>query len=63
MVHTCGRSVLAAKNLGMGAYDSFLDHTYLGDRTTTIRKYFEAGLGVGVMDERPPEALRDRYGG
>ncbi|KAG0584864.1 hypothetical protein KC19_3G240500 [Ceratodon purpureus] len=55
--------VLAAKNLGSDAYDSFLDHTYLGDRTTTIRKYFEAGLGVGVMDEEPPAALRDRYGG
>lgn len=55
--------VLAAKNLGKDAYDSFLDHTYLGDRTTTIRRYFEAGLGVGVMDEHPPEALRERYGG
>lgn len=55
--------VLAAKNLGLDAYDSFLDHTYLGDRTTTIRKYFQAGLGVGIMDEQPPVALRERYGG
>lgn len=55
--------VLAAKNLGIDAYNSFLDHTYLGDRTTTIRKYFEAELGVGVMDEQPPEVLRERYGG
>jgi hypothetical protein len=33
----------------MDADDSFLDHMYLGDRKTT----FEAGLGVGVMDELP----------
>ena len=62
-VHACGCSVLAAKNLGLDAYDSFLDHTYLGDRTTTIREYFQAGLGVGIMDEQPPYALRERYGG
>jgi hypothetical protein len=62
-MHVCGCSVLAAKNLGMDAYDSFLDHTYLGDRKTTIRKYFEAGLGVGVMDELPPEAWKERYSG
>jgi hypothetical protein len=37
----------------MDADDSFLDHMYLGDRKTTITKYFEAGLGVGVMDELP----------
>jgi hypothetical protein len=62
-MHVCGCSVLAAKNLGLDAYDSFLDHTYLVDRTTTIREYFQAGLGVGIMDEQPPVALRERYGG
>ena len=62
-VHACGCSVLAAKNLGSDAYNNFLDHTYLGDRTSTIRKYFEVGLGVGIMDEQAPLSLRDRYGG
>lgn len=55
--------VLAAKNLGEDAYESFLDHTYVADRRTTIRTYFKHGLGVGIMNEKPPEALRERYGG
>jgi len=55
--------VLAAKKLGLDEYNSFLDHTYLGDRTTTIRQYLESGLGVGVMEELPPIALQERYGG
>lgn len=59
----CLCSVLAAKNLGLDEYNSFLDHTYLGDRTTTIRQYLESGLGVGVMEELPPIALQERYGG
>lgn len=54
--------VLAAKNLGEAAYDNFLDHTFLGDRKTTIREYL-ASTGSGIMEEEPPEALRGRYGG
>ncbi|XP_030528082.1 uncharacterized protein LOC115739211 [Rhodamnia argentea] len=54
--------VLAAKNLGDAAYDNFLDHTYLADRKTTIRKYLET-TGSGIMEEEPPESLRTRYGG
>ncbi|XP_077218797.1 uncharacterized protein LOC143852989 isoform X1 [Tasmannia lanceolata] len=54
--------VLAAKNLGEAAYDNFLDHTFLGDRRTTIREYF-ASTGSGIMEEEPPEALKFRYGG
>ncbi|KAL3753064.1 hypothetical protein ACJRO7_000460 [Eucalyptus globulus] len=54
--------VLAAKNLGDVAYDNFLDHTYLADRQTTIRKYLGT-TGLGIMEEEPPESLRTRYGG
>lgn len=54
--------VLAAKNLGETAYDNFLDHTFLGDRKTTIRQYLDS-TGFGIMEEEPPEALKTRYGG
>ncbi|KAJ6313687.1 hypothetical protein OIU77_015051 [Salix suchowensis] len=54
--------VLAAKNLSDAAYDSFLDHTFLGDRQTTIREYL-ATTGAGIMEEQPPESLKTRYGG
>ncbi|TXG71664.1 hypothetical protein EZV62_000243 [Acer yangbiense] len=54
--------VLAAKNLGDEAYNNFLDHTYLGDRKTTIREYL-ATTGSGIMEEEPPESLKSRYGG
>ncbi|XP_024544955.1 uncharacterized protein LOC9644560 [Selaginella moellendorffii] len=53
--------VLAAKNLGQDAFESFLDHTYLGDRRTRIREYLDAH--PDIMKEQPPEHLRDRYGG
>ncbi|GAB2294315.1 hypothetical protein Dimus_028525 [Dionaea muscipula] len=54
--------VLAAKNLGDAVCNNFLDHTYLGDRKTTIREYL-ATTGSGIMDEEPPNALKARYGG
>ncbi|XP_048320978.2 uncharacterized protein LOC107433258 [Ziziphus jujuba] len=54
--------VLAAKNLGDEVYDNFLDHTFLGDRKTTIRQYL-ASKGSGIMEEEPPESLKLRYGG
>ncbi|KAG6396338.1 hypothetical protein SASPL_142486 [Salvia splendens] len=54
--------VLAAKNLSDMAYDNFLDHTFLGDRTTTIREYL-ATSGSGIMEEEPPEDVKHRYGG
>lgn len=53
---------MAAKNLGDEAYNNFLDHTYLGDRKTTIREYL-ASKGSGIMEEEPPEPLKTRYGG
>lgn len=55
-------SVLAAKSLGDEAYNNFLDHTFIADRKTTIRKYFEK-MGTSIMDEEPPESLKTRYGG
>ncbi|XP_010551082.1 PREDICTED: uncharacterized protein LOC104821787 [Tarenaya hassleriana] len=54
--------VLAAKNVEERAYNNFMDHTYLGDRKTTIREYL-ATKGNGIMEEEPPEALKSRYGG
>ncbi|XP_074282297.1 uncharacterized protein LOC141606857 [Silene latifolia] len=54
--------VLAAKNFGEVAYNNFLDHTYLGNRKTTIRQYLMTS-GSGVMEEEPPESLKTRYGG
>ncbi|XP_022864059.1 uncharacterized protein LOC111384070 isoform X2 [Olea europaea var. sylvestris] len=54
--------VLAAKNLGDLAYNNFLDHTFLGDRKTTIREYL-ATTGSGIMEEEPPELLKYHYGG
>ncbi|PUZ66400.1 hypothetical protein GQ55_3G305000 [Panicum hallii var. hallii] len=54
--------VLAAKNLGEPAYSNFLDHTYLGDRKTTIREYLDT-TGAGILEEEPPESLKSRYSG
>ncbi|KAH9300324.1 hypothetical protein KI387_011907, partial [Taxus chinensis] len=51
--------VLAAKNLGKMAHENFLDHTFLGDRKTSIRQYL-ASQGLGIMDEEPPEMLKER---
>ncbi|KAK3016351.1 hypothetical protein RJ639_005735, partial [Escallonia herrerae] len=49
-----------AKNLGDAVYNNFLDHTFLGDRCTTIRDYL-ATTGSSIMDEEPPELLKIRY--
>ncbi|BBG93145.1 hypothetical protein Prudu_001067 [Prunus dulcis] len=48
-----------AKNLSEVAYNNFLDHTFLGDRKTTIRLYL-ATTGSGIMEEEPPESLKTR---
>lgn len=55
-------SVLAAKSLGDEVYNNFLDHAFVADRKTTIRRYFET-IGTGIMEEEPPESLKTRYGG
>ena len=54
-------SVLSARSLSDEAHASFLDQTFLGDRTTTIREHL--ARNPGLMDEEPPEHLRVRYGG
>lgn len=53
--------VLAAKNLGTEAFDNFLDHTYLGDRKTTVRQHLNCH--PQIMKEEPPPLLKERYGG
>ncbi|XP_031742775.1 uncharacterized protein LOC101211120 isoform X2 [Cucumis sativus] len=54
--------VLAAKNLGEIAYNNFLDHTFLGDRRTTVREYLTR-YDSGIMEEEPPESVKFRYEG
>ncbi|KAL0538010.1 hypothetical protein IC582_027004 [Cucumis melo] len=54
--------ILAAKSLGDTVYNNFLDHTFLGDRRTTIRKYLVAN-GSSIIEEEPPKSLKSRYGG
>ncbi|KAG5144040.1 hypothetical protein AAZX31_07G226700 [Glycine max] len=54
--------VLAAKSLGDEVHNNFLDHTFLADRKTTIRQYFEK-VGTSILEEEPPESLKTRYGG
>lgn len=53
--------VLAAQRLGPIAEASFLDETFLVDRSTTIREYLAAH--PQVMTTLPPPSLRERYGG
>eukprot|EP00929_Paragymnodinium_shiwhaense_P007789 TRINITY_DN111698_c0_g1_i1.p1 TRINITY_DN111698_c0_g1~~TRINITY_DN111698_c0_g1_i1.p1 ORF type:complete len:235 (-),score=33.38 TRINITY_DN111698_c0_g1_i1:269-928(-) len=52
---------LAARNLGEEAEKSFLEDTFLIDRTTTVGQYLEAN--PWIMDTEPPAALAERYGG
>ncbi|KAK6161071.1 hypothetical protein DH2020_004452 [Rehmannia glutinosa] len=54
--------VLAAENLHEIAYNDLMDHTFLGDRKTTIREYL-ATKGSGIMEEEPPQQLKYLYGG
>ncbi|KAK6161057.1 hypothetical protein DH2020_004438 [Rehmannia glutinosa] len=54
--------VLAAENLHEIAYNDLMDHTFLGDRKTTIREYL-ATKGSGIMEEEPPQHLKYLYGG
>mmetsp|Transcript_27987 Transcript_27987/g.39353 ORF Transcript_27987/g.39353 Transcript_27987/m.39353 type:complete len:269 (-) Transcript_27987:481-1287(-) len=53
--------IIAAKKMGNECYTSFLDETFLVDRTTTIREYLEQH--ADVMNSLPPPALASRYGG
>ena len=53
--------VLAVTKAGPAALDSFLDETFLVDRTTTLRAYLAEN--PQVMDTRPPPSLVGRYSG
>ena len=53
--------VLAAERMGEACHASFLDDTYLVDRSTTIRQYL--ARHPEVMSTPPPPALAERYGG
>jgi len=53
--------VLAATKLGDACLNSFLDDTFLIDRTTTLRLYLEQH--PEVMETLPPPELAERYGG
>lgn len=53
--------VLAAKSHGKEVEDNFLDHTFLGDRKTTIREWLERNQKI--MEELPPPHLAGRYTG
>ena len=58
--------VLATEKVGEvrpDVRDSFLDETFLADRTTTIRQYLASEAGTHVMDTRPPPSLVGRYSG
>ena len=52
---------LAAKSMGDICLNSFLDETYLVDRTTTVRQYLEQY--PEVLNTMPPESLVGRYSG
>jgi len=53
--------VLAATKLGEVCLDSFLDATFLVDRSTPLRKYLDEH--PEVMATMPPPELAERYGG
>lgn len=53
--------VLAAERVGELCHASFLDDTFLIDRTTTLRSYLVAN--PSVMTTLPPPTLAERYGG
>jgi hypothetical protein len=52
----------ASKNMGQECHDSFLDETYLVDRTTTLRQYLKDHPTLFHNLQIPPE-LQDRYCG
>ena len=52
---------LAAQGMGEQCLNSFLDDTYLVDRTTTVRQYLQDN--PHVLTTLPPPELAERYGG
>eukprot|EP00536_Pseudo-nitzschia_multiseries_P015018 jgi/Psemu1/216628/e_gw1.805.10.1 len=54
---------LAAKSMGPICLDSFLDETFLVDRTTTIRRYLEEREPDLIETSIPPPGFEHRYSG
>ena len=50
-----------AGRLGQEVYEDFLDNTVLADRQTSVRTHL--GKDPTILEELPPEALRERYCG
>lgn len=53
---------LAAQSMGPKCLDSFLDETFLVDRTTTIREYIQRNQGL-IENTIPPPGFEERYSG
>jgi hypothetical protein len=53
--------VLASKSMGPECHESFVDDTFLVDRTTTLREYLKQN--PQIMTAEPPPHLAVRYGG
>lgn len=53
---------LAAQSMGDKCFDSFLDETFLVDRTTTIREYIDQHPGL-IENTIPPPGFENRYNG
>jgi len=53
---------LAAQSMGQECFDSFLDETFLVDRTTTIREYIRRHPGL-IENTVPPPGFEERYSG
>ena len=58
---------LAAKSMGPLCLKSFLDETFLCDRTTTIRQYLEKNQNENynliIQNTIPPPGFEERYSG
>mmetsp|Transcript_35391 Transcript_35391/g.85650 ORF Transcript_35391/g.85650 Transcript_35391/m.85650 type:complete len:272 (-) Transcript_35391:1672-2487(-) len=52
---------LAAEKLGPACFNSFLDETFLVDRSTTVRQYVSEN--PHVLETLPPPGFEERYSG
>jgi len=53
--------ILAAAGLGELVYSNFVDHTWLADRSTSLRTYIHEV--PSILNDLPPPSLIDRYSG
>jgi len=54
---------LAAKSMGPKCFNSFLDETFLVDRSTTIRQYMKENCPDLIEKTIPPPGFEERYSG